>query len=139
MKAPKNEKELAKAIDSLVTSYMRVVRENAAEAVIRGISPSRMNTKKAKARRRNERRPAKETGAQRSAAEIVEVSESLHEFIRKHPGQTMLQIAEAMDTTTDALRHPMRRLKDSNRVRSLGKRAQTCYFPAVEKGSRTGR
>jgi hypothetical protein len=52
--------------------------------------------------------------------------------VRAHPGETMVVLAPQLGASADDLHRPMSLLKRSGRVRSVGQRHQTRYFPMGE-------
>lgn len=74
-------------------------------------------------------------GPRRTAEEIAELGEQLYELVCAHPGESMTLFAEQMGMRAGDLHVPMSKLKVAGRVRSVGQRSLTRYFPAV--GRRT--
>lgn len=67
----------------------------------------------------------------RPAAEIAAVSERLFKAVCARPGEGMAVIAGEVGLTPRELHRPMAQLKRSGRVRSVGQRHLTRYFPMV--------
>ncbi len=59
------------------------------------------------------------------------MSDALCEVVRAHPGASMVALAEKMGAEARTLLRPMARLKSTGRVRSVGQRHLTRYYPAV--------
>jgi len=78
--------------------------------------------------RRSSRAPA----PRRSPEEMAAIGERLYEAIRLHPGETMAVIAPAVGATPRALNRPATTLRRQGRVRSIGQRQYTRYFPMGE-------
>jgi len=51
--------------------------------------------------------------------------------VRARPGESMTTLAEEMGMPMSALQRPMAKLRTEGRVRSVGQRHLTRYFPAV--------
>ena len=130
MKMPGTPEQLADAIESLVASYMDEVRVAAQRAVerslMRGVA-ARPSSKRSDARRAAPRSGVK----RRSQTELDEACEELCKQVRAHPGASMVTLAEEMGIPMSALQRPMAKLRTEGRVRSVGQRHLTRYFPAV--------
>jgi hypothetical protein len=59
------------------------------------------------------------------------LGERLHEAVCAHPGETMSVLAPALGKTPRELSRPMMALKRTGRVRSVGQRDRTRYFPSM--------
>ena len=68
----------------------------------------------------------------RSREELAALEERLYEAIRRHPGETMAVIAPAVGATAGELNRPATSLRGKGRVRSVGQRQYTRYFPMGE-------
>ncbi len=75
-------------------------------------------------------------GARRAADEIGSLSERLYEAVCRTPGETMAVIAPVVGATARELNRPMLRLKQAGRVRSVGTRHATRYFPMARDSQR---
>jgi len=65
----------------------------------------------------------------RSTSEISELAERLFASLSEHPGKTMVELSQAMDAQPSDLRLPMVQLKRDGRVKSIGRRQYTRYYP----------
>jgi hypothetical protein len=129
MKTPITTMELAGAIESLIGSYVDGVREAARQAVERALVRSAAGRPTRGGKRACSQPP---TGAsRRTTGELAEASDALCEVVRAHPGASMVALAEKMGTEARTLLRPMARLKSTGRVRSVGQRHLTRYYPAV--------
>lgn len=72
----------------------------------------------------------------RSAEEMARVAEQLYELVCAQPGESMMRFAEQTGLRTRDLHRPMSKLKAEGRVRSVGQRHLTRYFPSVGRRSR---
>lgn len=131
MKNPNTTMELAGAIEMLIGSYMNEVRGAAQLAVERAFD-------RAANGRQSRRRPSasgaiKTDGRRRTAAELDQTCHALCEAVRTHPGSSMAALAEKLGGDAKSLQRPMAKLKLAGRVRSVGKRRLTRYYPAVNR------
>ena len=134
MKIPGTTEQLAAAIESLVASYMDEVRLAAQRAIERSLTRSaavRGRSKDSDARRCQRQSATK----RRSQTELDALCEQLCKQVRARPGESMVTLAEEMGMSTSALQRPMAKLRADGRVRSVGERHLTRYFPAVLRGA----
>jgi len=130
MKNPSTPEQLADAIESLVASYMEEMRLAVQRAVERSLSRcavARTPSKRVETRRVT---PSAST-KRRTQTELDEVCEGLCKQVRARPGESMTTLAEEMGMPMSALQRPMAKLRTEGRVRSVGQRHLTRYFPAV--------
>ena len=131
MKTPNTTMELAGAIESLIGTYVAGIREAAQQAVERALVRSASGRPTRRGGNKAASRPP--TGAsRRTAAELGEVSEALCEVVRAHPGASMVAVAEKMGTEMRKLLRPMAQLKSAGRIRTVGQRHLTRYYPVAD-------
>src|SRR5690606_33052362 len=65
----------------------------------------------------------------RSPDEVAALAERLYAAICAQPGAGMVALAKEVGASVRELHHPMTRLKARGRIRSVGKRRLTRYFP----------
>ena len=137
MNTPKNPTELTEQIERLVEQYLVHSRSAAREAVERAFgAPAR--TLEATNRSTSSAVPRRSSGRKRSAEEIGQVAAQLYELVCAQPGESMVTFAAELEMSVRALQRPMMWLKKEGRVRSVGQRHRTRYFPAVgSKAART--
>ena len=106
---------LSDQIEHLVREHIEASRRAAAAAVERafGSNPIRL----------------------RATTEVVALGERLYEAVRAQPGETMAVLAPELGKTPRELHRPMMVLKRAGRVRAVGQRHQTRYFPAVVRSA----
>lgn len=131
MKTPKSTLELADAIESLVASYVESVREAAQQAVARATVERVASAHSSSSGTRTRAAPPQTTMARRTAAELETVCDALCARVRAQPGMSMVELAEQMNAEVRSLQRPMAKLKSASRVRSVGERHLTRYYPAV--------
>ncbi len=129
-----NSKDLCERIEHLVGEYISATRVAAQAALDRAFATVRQPRARqsgpptAPARRR--------AGTRRAADELEALSERLYEAVCRTPGETMSVIAPVVGATARELNRPMLRLKEVGRVRSVGTRHATRYFPMAREGQR---
>lgn len=117
---------LSEQIEQLVRAHIEASRRAAAAAVERAFSSG-----SARPRSKAARASTRATGHRRAPTEVAAVGERLYEAVCAQPGETMSVLAPELGKTPRELHRPMMVLKRAGRVRSVGQRHQTRYFPAV--------
>ena len=130
-----NPQDLCNGIEHLVQAHIAATRAAAQAAVERAFAPpvaavaKRSPSESAGARRRS--------GVRRAPDEISMLGERLYEAVCKMPGETMTVLAPVIGTTARELNRPMVLLKRAERVRSVGTRHATRYFPMAREAQRS--
>ena len=127
---------LSTKIEALVQEHISQARQAAVEALNRAFQEASARPGEGATRAKSRTagaKPAKILGQttrqRRTGAELIELAERLYTAVEGQPGATMAQFAALVGLTASALHLPMRHLKASGRVRSVGERTQTRYFP----------
>jgi predicted transcriptional regulator len=69
---------------------------------------------------------------------LKEVCDALCERVRAQPGASTVELAEQMGADARSLQRPMAKLRAAGRVRSVGQRHLTRYYPAVVRAAGSG-
>ncbi len=138
MKTPNSTMELADAIESLVAAYVESVRDCAQQAVERAVGKPVAPTRRSTPAERPTPVMSRASSARRTASELAEVSDALCERVRVQPGASMVELAEQMGADTRSLQRPMAKLRAAGRVRSVGQRHLTRYYPTVVRAAGSG-
>lgn len=117
---------LSDQIEQLVREHIESTRRAAAEAVERAFASSSA-APRASAARSQRRAPSRRRGPD----EIAALGERLYAAVVAEPGETMAVLAPAVGETPRELHRPMATLKRAGRVRSVGERHQTRYYPTA--------
>ena len=129
MTTPRNPEELTQQIERLVEQYLAQSRNAAREAIERAFgAPARVRKT---TRGTASPSPRRSGGRRRSAEEIGQVAAELYERVRAQPGESMVTFAAELEMSVRSLQQPMMLLKKEGRVRSVGQKNRTRYFPAV--------
>ena len=117
-------------IEKLVRAHLTAQKAAAAAAVERAFASATMPRRKTAA-------PLSKRawGRRRPPTEVAGIAERLYAAVLAHPGETMAVIAADVGETALALSRPMHHLKSAGRVRSVGKRHLTRYFPMSSKSA----
>jgi hypothetical protein len=129
--------ELAHRIEELVENFIAAGCLAATEAVERAFASAKPQS--GRTRRTAPARPTRRRiSPRRSPDEVAELSERLYEAICAHPGEGMNFIAPVVGARSSALHVPAARLKRARRIRSVGQRSLTRYFPMVKNVAKPG-
>jgi len=128
MASTTSNEELAKKIERLVEEHIAESRRVAQEALARafGSPPAKSGRARPPAAKRHWK-------GRRSPDEVAELGERLYAAICAKPGAGMSALATEVGASVRELHRPMTRLKDDSRIRSVGKRHLTRYFPMAAR------
>jgi hypothetical protein len=122
---------LQNRIEQLAREYVAACREAAAAAVERAFTAPVPRRPAGPPRTPPRRTP----GRRRGLDEMVVLSERLYDAVCANPGALMMVLAAQVGATPRELNRPALILKRAGRVRSVGQRQQTRYFPMAAKPS----
>ncbi len=124
----KSIEEMETQIETLVREHITACRKAAGSAVERafGSTPKRSTT------RTTGTAPRTSGGSRRSAEEMSGLGERLFDAVRANPGAGMTMLMVQVGSSARDLHRPMMLLKNAGRVRSVGQRGATRYFPMAE-------
>jgi hypothetical protein len=121
---------LSEQIEQLVREHIEESRRAAAAAVERAFASSTTGQRSQPAQPKT-----RATGRRRATTEVAAIGERLYEAVCAQPGETMAVLGPELGKTPRELHRPMMMLKRTGRVRSVGQRQQTRYFPAVVRSA----
>ena len=116
---------LGEQIEKLVRDHVAACRVSARDAVERAFATADGRSKPAGAVR------APRIGRRRASTEVAELGERLYAAVCARPGETMVALAPAVGGSPREFSRPMAVLKAAGRVRSVGQRHLTRYFPLL--------
>lgn len=117
---------LGERIERLVQEYMSATRVAVQAAMDRAFASSGG----AKVPKRRQDEPPR-ASHRRPPAEMAALVDRLYAAVRETPGESMTVLAPAVGGSPRELQRPMTLLRRAGRVRSVGKRQGTRYFPMV--------
>ena len=124
-------KSLETQIEELIRGHIAASRRAATAAVERAFGPA------ASVGARERLLPApparRATGRRRTGDEVVALAERLYEVVCAHPGALMITLADQMGMSSSELNRPATVLRQRGRVRSVGRRQGTRYYPMTGK------
>ena len=122
------EQKIESAVAQLVREHLAAC-EAAAEGAVRAAFGRAPKPTAPSSRRKSMRAPA---AARRSSAVLADLQERLYQAICQHHGEKMAVIAPVVGATARELNVPATTLRRDGRVRSVGERHATRYFPLGE-------
>ena len=135
MTATTSMEVLEKRIEQLVREHITMVRTGAEAAVARAFAESTGRSSKPAIPKGNP--PARRAPCQRrTREEVADLAERLCAAVHATPGETMTQLAAQVGATPSELSVPVDRLRQEGRLRSVGQRQHTRYFPAAPTPNR---
>ena len=120
---------LSERIERLVREHISETRAAAQAAIDRAFA----SNEDAKAKKQGERK-ARRMGRRRPSAELVSLGERLYAALCSAPGESMMALAPAVGGSARELHRPMALLKRAGRVRTVGRRQATRYYPMAGEG-----
>jgi hypothetical protein len=115
--------DLGKRIEQMVAEHIAATRKAAKEAVERAFAASTVRPVVARPVR------ARGDGKRRAASELEALGEQFYRVACAKPGETMTVLAAEVGASARDLHRAVARLKQAGRVRAVGQRSQTRYFP----------
>ncbi|MCA9648302.1 MAG: hypothetical protein H6712_23880 [Myxococcales bacterium] len=131
MNTPRSTEELTKTIEQLVEGYVAEGRRAAREAIEHAFGAATRPAARTTKAGATPRRPGHPSGRRRSVQELEQLEERLCQLVRARPGESLTTFAAELQMTVRALQRPMSGLRQQGRVRSVGQRNHTRYFPTV--------
>ena len=129
--AQKLEAEMAKAISLIVAASHAAAVDTLNEAF--GIE--RVGNKRRTEAGRQPAAPRTPSSSRRSSAEILELEEKFLQAVWATPGEAMSVLIAGMGVSPSQLQVPIARLKKAGRVKTVGERQFTRYFPIERSGA----
>ena len=127
--------ELEKQIEKLVREHMAACRKAAMAAVERAFTAGACTEPAQPQRHDNKAKAARKPQPRRSAEELEALGEQLYDAVCAMPGETMMVLAAKLAVLPRQLQIPAERLKRAGRVRTVGQRQYTRYFPMAKQES----
>jgi hypothetical protein len=124
--------ELGERIERLVQEHIAASRRSAQVAVERAFTSA---GGRPPIRRRAQRRASGSGGQRRTPAELTELAERFYQVVSAKPGETMSVLMADVGASARELNRPVALLKRAGRVRTVGSRNNTRYFPMGEESA----
>lgn len=117
--------ELARRIEQMVAEHIEATRKTAEEAVRRAFAAAKTVVPEVAPRATRTR----ESGKRRASGELAALGERFYAALSKKPGETMTVLAAEVGASARELHRAVAQLKQAGRVRAVGQRSKTRYFP----------
>jgi hypothetical protein len=137
MMQPKTPQQLAQAIEALVAAYVDDARRLAQLALDQAFGRTAAAASRPSRTSGRPRSDADLVGKRRSRQKMTEMQEKLVVLVAARPGISMPEIVEEMGMPMSSMRRPLVALRADGRVRSVGERNLTRYFPGLGRRSKT--
>ena len=130
MRAKTSIEILEERIEQLVREHIAAIGARAQAAVARGLGALAVPTSKdlAPQAKLSSRRAA---SRRRTAQEVADLAERLCTAVHAQPGETMRHLAPQVGATPSELSIAVERLRSQGRLRTVGHRQFTRYFPTA--------
>ena len=123
------EQRLQQQIENAFCEYMLAGRAAAMTALERAMATASSAAAERSKPAATRARAALTTGKRRTASELAALSEQLYEVVATHPGEGMIALSARMGVSGPQLQRAVARLRGAERLRTVGVRQQTRYFP----------
>lgn len=130
----KTSQDLATQIEQLVSDFIAAHRDAATAAVARAFNSGSPLPPRARPRVVTSRKIA----PKRAAGALGALTERLYAAIAAQPGETMTVLAGVVGVEAGELRVSIARLRQAGRVRPVGQRQHTRYFPMAKAAPKAG-
>ncbi len=120
--------QLTQQIEQAIREHLYASEQAAADAVVRAFAAAR-----ATRARSTPAKPQTTSSRRRPSSEINSLSENVYRVVCDRPGETMAVLAPVLGLTARELHRPMAQLKRQGKVRAIGERHLTRYFPMAAK------
>lgn len=131
-----SNQELTEQIERLVQQHVAEIQRAARQALERAFSAVPVERATSITVDRASRRSAGAT-KRRASAEVSALGERLYRAVCEHPGESMARLSGVVGASARELHRPMALLKSAGRVRSVGERHATRYFPMATRTEAT--
>lgn len=121
--------ELVEQIEQLVRNHIEATRAAATAALERAFATAPRAGDRPTTGAARPARPTRSIAPKRAREELVALGEQFYAVLCRHPGETMTALAPQVGATPRVLQVAVARLKRTGRVRSVGQRQHTRYFP----------
>jgi hypothetical protein len=129
--------DLAKQIEDLVRQHVDVLRASAAAAVARAFAAAPVSARASMPPRPTSMKARKQGAPRRSPDELAALGERFYAVVCQRPGETMTTLAPLVGVPPRVLQVAVARLRRDGRVRVIGKKQHTRYYPMAGSPSAT--
>jgi hypothetical protein len=127
--------DLSKQIEDIVRQHVDALRASAAAAVARAFAAVPLPLSMRASTQTRPVRPRKKAAPRRGPEELVTLGERFYTVLCQRPGETMTTLAPQVGVAARVLQVAVGRLRRDGRVRVIGKKQQTRYYPMATSAS----
>lgn len=129
--------DLAKQIEDLVRQHVDALRASAAAAVARAFAAAPPPVSARASTQAKPVRTRRKAAPRRAPDELVALGERFYAVVCRQPGETMTTLAPQVGVAPPVLQVAVARLRRDGRVRAIGKRQHTRYYPMATSSAAT--
>jgi hypothetical protein len=129
--------DLAKQIEELVRQHVDALRASATAAVACAFAAAPAPSSARASTSPRPVRPRRKPAARRAPEELLALGERFYAVVCQRPGETMMTLAPEVGVAPRVLQVAVARLRRDGRVRVIGKKQQTRYYPMATSPSST--
>ncbi len=126
-------REREQEFERVVAEHVAACEQAASAAVQRAFGSARAGRPRPRTRGTSKRSRA--SGRRRTPEEVAELGDRFYAAVCAQPGESMGMLAAEVGAPPRDLRRPVTLLKRAGRVRSVGQRQHTRYFPMAAESS----
>jgi hypothetical protein len=127
--------ELETRIEQMVAEHVAAVRKAAQSAVERAFAGAGAGVAAPSVVTASRPRIARTAAKRRTGTERSALGERFFEALSRKPGETMAVLSAEVGASPVELQRAVARLREANRVRTIGERLQMRYFPLSANAS----
>jgi hypothetical protein len=127
--------ELETRIEQMVAEHVAAVRKAAQAAVERAFAGAGASVAAPSVVTPSRPRIARTAAKRRTGTELSALGERFFEALSRKPGETMAVLSAEVGASPVELQRAVARLREANRVRTIGERSQMRYFPLLANAS----
>jgi hypothetical protein len=121
--------DLAEQIEQLVREHIEATRATAAAAVERAFATTRRAGDRPSTSAARPAPSKRSIAPRRAPEEVAALGEQFYAVLCRSPGETMTTLAPQIGASPRVMQVAVARLKRAGRVRAVGQRQHTRYFP----------
>jgi hypothetical protein len=125
--------DLGARIEQMIAEHIAVTREAVQAAMERAFAKAGAGAEPPAAAARVVRTRA--PGKRRGGAELAALGDRFLRAVSSKPGETMTVLAAEVESSPRELHRAVAHLRQAGRVRAIGQRSQTRYFPLSPSGA----
>jgi hypothetical protein len=128
-----SNQELTEQIERLVRQHVAEIQQAARQALERAFAGAMVERAPVARASRGSAPKERKQSKRRASSEVAALGERLYRAVCEHPGESMARLSAELGASARELHRPMALLKGAGRVRSVGERHATRYFPMATR------